>query len=116
MLDAMRLTGDDTADAVIKDLFAAGDDAAAHALLTLTQLTYNDDSVPSSMPSALRDFLHTTMTLPLPDAARLDAAQSYALPDAYAASAPSSCRRFARTNFSRSITLDPMGPILRRRP
>ena len=47
MLDAMRLTGDAPADAVIKDIFASGE--PGQTLATLTQLTNNDAPAPSSM-------------------------------------------------------------------
>jgi hypothetical protein len=100
MLDTMRLMGDAPADAVIKALFESGQTEATQAFLELALLTDNDAPIPSSMPPALRDFLETTATIPLPDPSRIEAAQNlfadhgpeilttlgcYALPDAYAA-------------------------------
>jgi uncharacterized protein (DUF2236 family) len=98
ILDAMRLIGDAPADAAIEAIFEGGQEKAAQAFMT--HLITNAALLPSRLPPALRDFLDQTSVEPLPDPARIEAAQSlfvdhgpeilvtlgcYALPDAYAA-------------------------------
>jgi len=98
MLDAMRLVGDPPADALVEAIFAGGQIKAVQSFMA-HRMT-NDAATPSSLPPGLRDFVKETAAEPLPDASRIESAQSlfvdhgpeilttlgcYALPDAYAA-------------------------------
>lgn len=95
MLDAMRLVGDPPADALVEAIFAGGQIKAVQSFMA-HRMT-NDAPTPSSLPTGLRDFVKETATEPLPDASRIESAQSlfvdhgpeilttlgcYALPDA----------------------------------
>lgn len=97
-LDSMRQVGDTEADAVIRELFAAGDVDAVNALMhTLVR----NDGLPSALlPKVVRDYLAQNEAIPLPDGAQMARAQNlfalngpemlvalgfYSLPASYAA-------------------------------
>jgi hypothetical protein len=61
-LDAMRHQQDPPADALVADLFAAGDVDAVNALMKT--LSTNDVLPPESLPASVRDFLESTAPLP----------------------------------------------------
>src|SRR5690349_9912663 len=61
-LEPMRQVGDPPADAVIADLFAAGDIAPVNSLMK--DLVTNEYPVPESLPPSVRDYLAQTNELP----------------------------------------------------
>jgi hypothetical protein len=57
-LDRMRLTGDDTADGVIREVFETRQTARLHELFR--HLQENDDPLPGELPARVREYLEET--------------------------------------------------------
>jgi len=61
-LHAMRQVADEEADAVIRQIFQDGDEAAVDAILA--RITRSDEAIPSGLPPRANAFFETTAALP----------------------------------------------------